>query len=214
MVKWAWTWIQIEIQWIKKGPSVEVGRSHWTDTFNPLWLRVQIFPNLEGLDTEFKNAWEKILRTCSKDMMELLITEYEKWSSTLDGDIHNICLKLQPLQTHKTFADRESKLKIHLEDFNKDILTKKESKFSRDRCAFEDNRAYKWNQQQPKNYNKFRNRKDHYYAISNSSSSVSSVSSQISSKNKKAPRPNRVDNRSQGPKIHTTNTSECSLGIP
>lgn len=43
------------------------------DDINPLGLRVQIFPNSEGLDTDLKNAWEKILCTCSKDIMQLLI---------------------------------------------------------------------------------------------------------------------------------------------
>lgn len=102
------------------------------DNMNPLELRVQIFPNLEGLDSDFKNAWEKILRTCSKDMIQNLITQYEERSGVLDGDKENICLRLQPFQIHKMFADRGSKLKKHLEDYNKDILTKKEGKYSRD----------------------------------------------------------------------------------
>lgn len=189
-------------------------RDYINDNMNPLGLRVQIFPNLEGLDTELKNAWEKILRTCSKDLMKLLITEYQKRSNVLDGDIQTICLKLQLLQTHKIYMDKELKLKKHLEDFNKDILIKKESKLSRDRCAFEENRAYKWNQLQPKNFNRFRNRRDHYSAISNSSSSVSSVSSQVSSKNKKVPRSNQGDNRPQGSRTHNTNTTDGPHNMP
>lgn len=119
-------------------------------------------------------------------MMQLLITEHEKRSGVLDGDIETLCLRLQAFKTHKTFVDREPTLKKHLEDFNKDILTKKEGKYGRDHCAFEDNRAYRLNQQQPKNNNKFKNRKDHYSAISNSSSSLSSVSSQVFTKKKKS----------------------------
>lgn len=65
-----------------------------------------------------------------------------------------------------------------------------------------------------KKNNKFRNRKDHYSAISNSSSSLSSVSSQVSLKNKKAPRHNRGDNHSQEPKVHNESAPGCSSGIP
>lgn len=177
------------------------------EDINPLGLRVQIFPNLESLDSDFKIAWEQILCTCSKDMMQLLIVEYEKRSRTLDVDIEGTCLRLQTFKTHKSFMDREIKLKKHLEVYNRDILTKKDGKFSKDRSAFEENRAYKWSgDQQYKKNRGFGKRKDHYSAISNSSSSLSSVYSQVPPKNKKAPGPNHP----QGQKTNTDNAPGCS----
>lgn len=92
-------------------------------------LRVQIFPTLEGLDTAFKLAWEKILQTCSNDMIQLLITEYGRRSEVLDKDINIICSQLQTFKTHNTFSERENKLKKHLESFNKEVLIKKDNKF-------------------------------------------------------------------------------------
>lgn len=98
-----------------------------------------------------------------------------------------------------------------MEIYNRDILTKKDGKFSRDRGAFEENCAYKWSvDQQHKKNRGFRRRKDHYSAISNSSSSLSTVSSQVPPKNKKAPCLNRGDNRPQGQKTNTDNAPGCS----
>lgn len=92
----------------------------------PLGLRVQIFPTLEGLDSEFKTKWEEVLKVCPQDLMKILIDEYKKRSSTLDIDIVNICGRLQQLKTQKPIANKEQKLKTHLEAFNRDILIKKD----------------------------------------------------------------------------------------
>lgn len=48
-----------------------------------------------------------------------------------------------PVKTHSLFAEAEVKLKCHLEQFNKNILIKKDKKLQRDRKAFEEGRAYK-----------------------------------------------------------------------
>lgn len=116
------------------------------NNINPLGLRVQIFPTLEDLDTEFKLIWENILQTCSRSLMETLIDEYTKRTKTLDTEITKICEYLQKIRTHQSVMNKEKKLKIHLESFNKDILIKKSQKFQRDKNAFEAGKAYKWNQ--------------------------------------------------------------------
>lgn len=113
---------------------------------NPLGLRIQIFPTLEDLDAAFKSTWENALQTCSRSLMQILMDEYTKRSSILDIEITKICEQLQKFQAHPSVSIKENKLKIHLESFNKNILTKKNSKFHRDKNAFEAGKAYKWNQ--------------------------------------------------------------------
>lgn len=92
------------------------------EDMNPLGL--QIFPNLEGLDSDFKLAWENILRTYSREIMQLIIREYTRRSRALDSEIESTCSQLQTFKTHKTFEEREMKLQKHLEIFNKNILIK------------------------------------------------------------------------------------------
>lgn len=113
---------------------------------NPLGLRIQIFPTMEDLDTDFKLKWENILSTCSRNLMEALIEEYTKRTKMLDMEITKICKCLQQFKTLKSAINKEQKLKIHLEAFNNDILVKKGQKFLRDKNAFEVGKAYKWNQ--------------------------------------------------------------------
>lgn len=45
---------------------------------NPFGLRVQIFPSFERIEPEFKVAWEKVLKQCSANLMNLLIQEYRR----------------------------------------------------------------------------------------------------------------------------------------
>lgn len=123
------------------------------NNINPLGLRIQIFPTLEDLDTDFKSTWENILQTCSRSLMETLINEYTKRTNALDIEITKICELLKKLRTHQSVTNKEKKLKIHLESFNKDILIKKNHKFQRDKNAFETGKAYKWNQNRNTNRN-------------------------------------------------------------
>lgn len=116
------------------------------EDINPAGLRVQIFPTLEGLDSEFKSKWEHALRACSQRLMEILIEEYKKRSNILDSDIVILCNKLQQLKTQRSLTNKEDRLKTHLETFNKDVLIKKRQKLIRDRNAFKDGRAYRWTQ--------------------------------------------------------------------
>lgn len=69
----------------------------------------------------------------------------------LDGKLEKIQNQMIPLQTHMLFIEFEEKLKDHLEQFNKDILIKKDKKFQRDKRAFEDGTPTNGNQIKPIN---------------------------------------------------------------
>lgn len=69
------------------------------EAMTPLGLRVQIFPTLEDMDSDFKTQWEKVLCTCSLCLMELLICDYNKRSLVLDIDNVSVCDKLQLFKT-------------------------------------------------------------------------------------------------------------------
>lgn len=121
-------------------------QEYMKSNINPLGLRIQIFPTLEDLDATFRSTWENTLQTCSRNLMQILIDEYTKRSLVLDTEITKICERLKTFQVYPSVSTKENKLKIHLESFNKNILIKKNSKFHRDKNAFEAGKAYKWNQ--------------------------------------------------------------------
>lgn len=45
---------------------------------------------------------------------------------------------------HPQFAERDIKLKEHLEKFNKNLIKSKNFKFERDRSAFAEGPAFRW----------------------------------------------------------------------
>lgn len=126
-------------------------RDYIRDIINPLGLRVHIFPTLDDLDSDFKQKWEQILQTCSRNLMETLIDEYTKRSKALDTEIIGLCGKLNNFKTHTSMIVKETKLKTHLETFNKEILIKKGQKLIRDKNAFEAVKANKWSQNKHSN---------------------------------------------------------------
>lgn len=77
-------------------------------------------------------------------MMSLLINEYQKRITAFGEKLEKLQNQMVPLKTHHLFPESEAKLKCHLEQFNKNILTKKDKKLQRDRKTFEDGKAYKW----------------------------------------------------------------------
>lgn len=121
---------------------------------NPFGLRVQIFPTFEHIDPSFKAVWEVNLKECSRKMMLLLIDEYAKRIVDIDGKLEKLQNQMSLLRTHVSFSESEERLKRHLEQFNKDILIKKDKKLQRDRKAFEDGRAYKWQTNTSNNFSK------------------------------------------------------------
>lgn len=116
------------------------------EDLNPLGLRVQIFPSFENINSTFKTTWESNLKSCSTNKMSLLIDEHQKRLIEIDTNIEKIYSQIKLLQTHSSFQELNEKLKIHIEIFNKSILSKKENNFLRDKQDFQEGRAYKWQQ--------------------------------------------------------------------
>lgn len=193
---------------------------------NPFGLRIQIFPTLNDVDNSFKKMWEENLNECTKNMMLLLIGEYNKRLLVLDKELEDIQNRLQKFKNCPSLAEHESRLKIHIDKFNKDILLKKDNKFWRDQLAFIDGQAYKWNQFHFKPTNKRQSNRAQRNmdskvsdVSSNSSISVSSQNSRSSRKNKQ--RPQGENSTTRSPKKRTvdvpnppSNTSIPSTTLP
>lgn len=112
---------------------------------NPIGLRIQIFPMVDNISKELKKNWESKLNDCSTNLMLLLQNEYKQQLDNMNTEIKALYDRLSPLKTHEEYANYEKKLKDHLETFGKTILIKKEKKYWRDKNAFREGRAYKWN---------------------------------------------------------------------
>lgn len=120
------------------------------NNINPFGLRIQIFPTMEHVDPSFKQAWENNLSACSENMMSLLIEEYRKTIQQIDKELESLYTQLTPFKTHTSFVQLDNELNAHLEQFNKNILIKKENKFLRDQTAFSEHKAYNWKTSQTK----------------------------------------------------------------
>lgn len=115
------------------------------EAVNPIGLSIQIFPILDNISKELKNNWEMKLNDCSMNLMLLLQNEYRQQLEGMDVEISTLYAWLSPLKKHEEYAAHEKKLKEHLEIFGKAILIKKEKKYWRDKNAFGEGRASKWN---------------------------------------------------------------------
>ncbi|XP_077325619.1 uncharacterized protein LOC143960693 [Lithobates pipiens] len=123
------------------------------EKINPLGLRVQIFPNVDSISSECKTEWEANLNACSQQMMVILTKEYTRQIALLDKEICILEKALQPFASHALFVESRTKLRADLSFHNKSILGKKEAKYWRDKFAFSEGRAYKWNTNTPPHNN-------------------------------------------------------------
>lgn len=114
--------------------------------------------------------------------------------TNIDSIYSKIYSKIKPLQNHPSFQNLNEKLKVHIELFNKTILSKKEFKYLRDKHAFEEGKAYKWSQSSG---NKNLQRKPAQYVRYSDVSDSSSVSSHVSHTNSKQTRRTRKPKRRQ-----------------
>ncbi|XP_040191614.1 uncharacterized protein LOC120937137 [Rana temporaria] len=112
---------------------------------NPFGLRIQIFPHTEQVDTPFKKEWETNLQLCSQEMMNILSREYTRQIAVVDTEIGTLEALLSPHKKHDAYIKLQTMLETNLLSFNKNILQDKEVKFWRDKSAFSEERAYKWN---------------------------------------------------------------------
>ena len=112
---------------------------------NPFGLRIQIFPHSEQIDTLFKSEWETNLKSCSQEMMNILSREYSRQIAILDTEICTLETLLSPHKKSDVYIKLQATLETNLLSFNKNILQDKETKFWRDKSAFSEERAYRWN---------------------------------------------------------------------
>lgn len=115
------------------------------EQINSVGLRVQIFPNADLISDECKTEWETNLKSCSREMMAILSREYNKQITLLDTVITNLEQALILYAQHTLFSELQATLKDNLSVFNKGILQNKEIQFWRDKSAFSEGRAYRWN---------------------------------------------------------------------
>lgn len=111
---------------------------------NPFGLQVQIFQTVENIGPSFKKEWEKNLSMCSNGMMSLLIEEYQKTIREIDRELEPLYVQLTAFKNHASYIKYDNELNEHLEQFNRDILVKKEKKFLRDQNAFQEQKAYNY----------------------------------------------------------------------
>lgn len=165
-------------KWLEKKSSLywhtRTFQEYIREDLNPLGLRVQIFPSFDNIDSTFKMAWENVLKSCSNQMMNLLIEEYKKRLIDIDRNIDKLYSQINTLNTHPSFPELNEKLKAHIEAFNRDILAKKENKFLRDKQAFQEGRAYKWHQQSNTRNRQSRYKQNDYQSDASDTSSVAS----------------------------------------
>lgn len=78
--------------------------------------------------------------------MRLLIEEYQKRIATLEKDIKGVYTKLESFKEVSTFGEQEERIKGHIDLLVKELITTKEQKFLRDKVAFNEGKAYLWQQ--------------------------------------------------------------------
>ena len=115
-----------------------------TEYMNPKGLRVQVFPNIWSIDTEFKTRWEQNLLVCSKKMMELMVEYYMKELKVVDCEIKRIYDDNIITLNKEGFATYDARLKENIQSFTKELLVKKKEKLARDKMAFAGLYAYSW----------------------------------------------------------------------
>lgn len=110
----------------------------------PRGLRVNIFPAWEAT-SEFQGIWEKGLSQCSRLLMNLLINHDKELLGTTRQRIKD--LEAQIIQQGATIGDFQEKYSTDLEKYEKEIVTGKKRKFSRDKQDFEQKTMYRWRHQ-------------------------------------------------------------------
>lgn len=102
------------------------------------------FPHCGEHKSSFKRTWEENLLLCSKGMMLLLKEEYAKRLRELDKDVDSFYNLFSQYKDHSAYAQSDKELSEHLENFNHQILMKKEKKMQRDKMAFQGDKAFSW----------------------------------------------------------------------
>lgn len=150
------------------------------EDINPFGLRIQIFHTLENINIVFKKQWENNLQQCTKIMMKLLIEEYQKRIVNLEKDIENVYTKLDSFKDLPTYNEHEEGIKTHIDQMVKELIATKERKFWRDKTAFREGIAYRWQQRNTQTRQQRKNNLKNWNKGKGSNSSLNSISSAFS----------------------------------
>lgn len=77
-------------------------------------------------------------------MKALLVDEYKEQLTSIDLEIEKLYTNNSKNIDKNQLKDIEKVIKEHLATFNQELINRKETKFRKDKMAFENNRAYKW----------------------------------------------------------------------
>lgn len=151
------------------------------DKISPQGLRIHIFPSFEVTDSNFREEWKQNLNRCSADLIGMLKNKYSKELNDLDKEIESLKINGQQLAANMDFKRREKELMHYLENYNKNIVTKKESKFYKDKLAFSGGYAYRWPRGQNSRRGRYPRTNKNTETSHKSDSEVSVSSSSVSS---------------------------------
>lgn len=79
-------------------------------------------------------------------MKKLSTEEYQKRITSLEKYIDIIYAKLEPFKELLNFREQEEAIKTHIDQMVRELITTKERKFWRDKTAFREGKAYRWQQ--------------------------------------------------------------------
>lgn len=77
---------------------------------------------------------------------------YQQELATVDKNLQATLQNGSHLNQLTGFSSRETELNDHLDKFNRDIVSTKETKYFSDKKAFSLNKAYKWSQSHNRRY--------------------------------------------------------------
>ncbi|XP_040183709.1 uncharacterized protein LOC120916831 [Rana temporaria] len=123
---------------------MEFFKEYIKENISPMGLRIQMFPTIKNASQDLKNSWEGVLNKCSKECMQLLLIQYQSDTNILDRDLALLITQYEHVKTHPLYADKHQELKVFLDKLNKSIISKKQSKMAKDRMAFVEGYAYRW----------------------------------------------------------------------
>lgn len=121
-------------------------RKYLQENVMPQGLRIQIFPQIFDMSSDLKDKWEQNLQMCSKNMLLILIEHHEKLLIDLNNEISIICAELENFKSLETFKIKDEEIKKQIEELNQTLINRKETKLNRDRRAYEQGKAYRWQQ--------------------------------------------------------------------
>ncbi|XP_040181497.1 uncharacterized protein LOC120944132 isoform X2 [Rana temporaria] len=123
---------------------IEFLNKYARENISPLGLRIQVFPSFQTTIPEFKVAWEQALSTCSTQLMKLLVGHHQSELLSLEQDILLLQSNNEGIKGHTHYDKRCQDIKDFITKTTKDIIYKKQVKLSKDRFAFSEGFAYRW----------------------------------------------------------------------